>query len=102
VFSVPTTYADPKGLFLIEALANGLPVVQPRHGAFPEIIARTGGGVLVAPEEPDALAEALRGLLEDRTRAIEMGAAGAAGVRAHYTVDQMASAAEQVLTQVRH
>lgn len=96
VFSVPTTYADPKGLFLLEAMANGLPVVQPRHGAFPEIIARTGGGVLVAPEEPDSLAEALRSLLVDRPLALSMGAAGAAAVRAHYTVDQMAAAAERV------
>jgi glycosyltransferase involved in cell wall biosynthesis len=100
VFSVPTTYAEPKGLFLLEAMANGLPVVQPRHGAFPEIIARTGGGVLVTPEEPDALAEALRVLLADRARAAELSAAGASGVRAHYTVDQMAASAERVLTQV--
>ena len=102
VFSVPTTYADPKGLFLLEAMANGLPVVQPRHGAFPEIIARTGGGVLVAPEEPDSLAEALWQLLDNRARATELGAAGAEGVRAHYTVDQMAASAEQVLKQVSH
>jgi glycosyltransferase involved in cell wall biosynthesis len=81
-------------------MANGLPVVQPRHGAFPEIIARTGGGVLVTPEEPDALAEALRSLLVDRARAAALGAAGAAGVRAHYTVDQMAAAAERVFTEV--
>ena len=94
VFSVPTTYAEPKGLFLLEAMANGLPVVQPRHGAFPEIITRTGGGVLVTPEEPDALADALRSLLVDRSRAAALGAAGAAGVRAHYTVDQMAASAE--------
>ena len=97
VFSVPTTYADPKGLFLLEAMANGLPVVQPRHGAFPEIIARTGGGVLVTPEDPDSLADALQLLLDDRARAVELGAAGAAGVRAHYTLDQMAAAAERVL-----
>lgn len=100
IFSVPTTYADPKGLFLLEAMANGLPVVQPRHGAFPEIIARTGGGVMVAPEEPDALADALNSLLRDRDRAAAFGAAGAAGVRAHYTVDQMAASAEQVFLQV--
>jgi glycosyltransferase involved in cell wall biosynthesis len=98
VFSVPTTYADPKGLFLIEAMANGLPVVQPRHGAFPEIIGRTGGGLLVPSEDPESLADALQSLLEDRQRAAALGAAGAAGVRAHYTVDQMAASAEQVFS----
>ena len=99
VFSVPTTYADPKGLFLLEAMANGLPVVQPRHGAFPEIIARTGG-VMVPPEDPDALADALNTLLTDRTGAAKLGADAAAGVRAHYTLDQMAASAEGVYSKV--
>jgi glycosyltransferase involved in cell wall biosynthesis len=96
VFSVPTTYADPKGLFLIEAMANGLPVVEPRHGAFPEIIARAGGGVLVTPEDPASLAQALHTLVIDRTRAAEMGRTAAAGVRHHYTLAQAAATAEQV------
>jgi glycosyltransferase involved in cell wall biosynthesis len=100
VFSVPTTYADPKGLFLIEAMANGLPVVQPRHGAFPEIIARTGGGLMVPPEDGEALADALHTLLRDRVRAAELGTAAALGVRAHYTMDHMATAAERVYTEV--
>jgi glycosyltransferase involved in cell wall biosynthesis len=100
VFSVPTTYADPKGLFLIEAMANGVPVVQPRHGAFPEIIARTGGGLMVPPEDGEALADALHTLLRDRVRAAELGAAAALGVRAHYTMDHMATAAERVYTEV--
>jgi glycosyltransferase involved in cell wall biosynthesis len=77
-------------------MANGVPVVEPRHGAFPEIIARTGGGVLVPPDEPAALAEALHGLIADRDRAIELGAQAAAGVRRHYTVGQAAETAERV------
>ena len=47
--SVPTVYREPKGLFVLEALACGVPVVQPAHGAFPEMIERTGGGILVEP-----------------------------------------------------
>mgnify|MGYP002628790077 CR=1 FL=1 len=96
VFSVPTTYADPKGMFVLEAMANGLPVVAPKHGAFPEIIARTGGGELVPAEHPEALADALHTLLVDRARANELSLAGSAGVRASYTVDHMAAAAERV------
>ncbi len=96
VFSVPTTYADPKGLFLIEAMANGLPVVEPRHGAFPEIVNRTGGGLLVTPEDPAALAQALYALITDRARAAQLGQAAAAGVREHYTVAQAAATAEQI------
>jgi glycosyltransferase involved in cell wall biosynthesis len=100
VFSVPTTYADPKGLFLIEAMANGLPVVEPRHGAFPEIITRTGGGLLVTPDDPVALAQALHTLITDRAKATELGAAAAAGVRTHYTVAQAAEKAEQAYQKV--
>jgi len=100
VFSVPTTYADPKGLFLIEAMANGLPVVEPRHGAFPEIINLTGGGMLVTPEEPASLAQALYTLVKDRARAAQLGQAAAAGVREHFTVAQAATKAETIYQRV--
>src|SRR5204863_4022784 len=65
VLSVPTTYREPKGLYVLEALANGVPVVQPRHGAFPELIEATGGGLLVNPDDPEDLARGLRPLLEN-------------------------------------
>ncbi|HUF48396.1 MAG TPA: glycosyltransferase family 4 protein [Vicinamibacterales bacterium] len=96
IVSVPSTYAEPKGLSVLEAMANGIPVVQPRHGAFPEVIERTGGGLLVPPGDPDALAAALFGLLTDRDRAAVLGRAGAAGVRAHYSGAHMAESAERV------
>ena len=96
LFSVPAVYAEPKGLSLLEAMANGVPIVQPRRGAFTEIAQRTGGGVLVAPDEPEALADALLALLLDRDRAAALGRAGAEGVKQQYSVDQMAHAAEKV------
>ena len=65
VLSVPTVYREPKGLYVLEAWANGVPVVQPRHGAFPELIEATGGGLLVAPDDTAALADGLRRMLED-------------------------------------
>jgi glycosyltransferase involved in cell wall biosynthesis len=61
VLSVPTIYREPKGLFVLEALANGTPVVQPRHGSFPELIEATGGGLLVAPGDPAVLAATFAG-----------------------------------------
>ncbi len=52
VLSVPATYDEPKGVFLLEAMASGVPVVQPRRGAFTEVVEKTGGGLLVAPDDP--------------------------------------------------
>ena len=57
MFSLPTVYHEPKGIPVLEAWANGIPVVQPAHGAFPEMVQRTSGGILVTPEDPHALAE---------------------------------------------
>ena len=96
VMSVPTTYHEPKGLFLMEALASGVPVVQPRIGAFPEIIEKTGGGLIVDAEDPDALADGILALRRDPALAETMGRAGAAGVREHYTVERMADQVEAV------
>jgi len=95
VFSVPATYDEPKGMFLLEALANGVPVVQPERGAFPEIVLKTGGGLLVAVDDPSALAEGILALWRDPERAAALGRAGARGVREHYDVGAMAEAAER-------
>src|SRR4029077_15730115 len=76
VLSVPATYDEPKGFFLLEAMASGVPVVQPRRGAFTEIIEKTGGGLLVAPDDPQALGDALFELWQDRGEGAAAGAAG--------------------------
>jgi glycosyltransferase involved in cell wall biosynthesis len=96
VLSVPSPYVEPKGLYLLEAMASGVPVVQPRHGAFPEMIANTGGGLLVEPGDPAAFAEAFRTLRDDPGRAAELRRRGAEGVRRHYSVDRMADRALEV------
>jgi glycosyltransferase involved in cell wall biosynthesis len=89
---VPTEYVEPKGLFVLEALANGTPVVLPAHGAFPEILTRTGGGILVEPKDPHALAETLENMICDAERRAELAAQGAEGVRQSYSVTAMAAA----------
>lgn len=100
VLSVPTVYHEPKGLFLLEAMASGVPVVQPRRGAFPEIVQKTGGGMIVEPDDPVALADALETLWKDPARAASLGRAGVAGVRAHYDVGRMADAAQAAYANV--
>jgi glycosyltransferase involved in cell wall biosynthesis len=90
VLSVPTVYREPKGLYVLEALANGVPVVQPRHGSFPELIEATGGGLLVEPNDPHDLARALRRLLDDPAHRQELGRKGKERVQQHFTADRMA------------
>jgi glycosyltransferase involved in cell wall biosynthesis len=100
VLSVPATYAEPKGFFLFEAMANGIPVVQPRRGAFPEIVERTGGGLIVEVDDDEALADGLLRIWRDPALAATLSEAGAAGVREHYTAGRMAEEAESVYRSV--
>jgi glycosyltransferase involved in cell wall biosynthesis len=96
VFSVPTTYREPKGLYVLEAWANGVPVVQPRHGSFPELIEATGGGELSHVDDPHDLARILRELLQDPGRRQELGQRGQEGVRRHFHAERMAAETAKV------
>ena len=96
VASVPGPYAEPKGMSVLEALACGTPVVQPRHGAFPEMLGRTGGGLLFDPGDVAGLASALVELHDDPYRRKALGEQGARGVRREYSVGRMAEQAAQV------
>ncbi len=98
VLCVPSTYNEHKGIYLLEAMANGVPVVQPRRGAFPEIIAKTSGGLLVEPDDCGRLAEGILSIWKDPAWAEELGRNGSEGVRAHYSVAGMASRALEVYT----
>jgi glycosyltransferase involved in cell wall biosynthesis len=90
VLSVPATYDEPKGMFLLEAMACGVPVVQPRRGAFTEVVDKTGGGLLVEPDDPQSLADGLYALWSDREQARELGRKAYDGVRTHYGIGQSA------------
>jgi glycosyltransferase involved in cell wall biosynthesis len=90
ILSVPTTYREPKGLYLLEAWANGVPVVQPRHGSFPELIEASGAGLLVRPEDPEDLARGLGELLADTEKRRDLGRRGEQAVRQHFHAERMA------------
>jgi glycosyltransferase involved in cell wall biosynthesis len=93
VLSVPETYEDPKGMYLLEAMAAGVPVVQPRRGAFTEIVETTGGGMLVEPDSPERLARAFQELCNNPEKRRELGLRAYAGVREHYSAARMAESA---------
>jgi len=97
VFSVPARYGEAFGLYVIEALAAGVPVVEPRVAAFPELIEATGGGVLCTPDDPRALAEAIEELLLDQPRARTLGEAGRHAVFESFSAVAMARAMAQLL-----
>lgn len=100
VLSVPASYDEPKGIFLLEALACGVPVVQPRRGAFTEIVERTRGGLLVAPDDVESLAEGIASVLNDPATAERLSEEGYAGVRRHYNVGLMAGRTLDVFEEV--
>jgi len=90
VFSVPATYNEAFGLYLIEALASGVPLVQPAHSAFPEILQATGGGLLCDAHDLNSLADAIESLLLDPARARALGEAGRKAVAEKYSAETMA------------
>jgi len=82
-------------------MATGLPVVQPRRGAFIEIVESTGGGILVEPDSPDALAEGILDLWRDSEKRKNLGSAAFEGVRAHYNAARMLDATLEVYRRLR-
>ena len=90
VFSIPATYDEPKGMSLLEAMAAGVPVVQPRRGSFTEIVERTGGGLLVDGADAESIASGLLSLIESPSMKTELGKRAFNGVREHYGVSNMA------------
>ncbi len=90
VMSVPTVHPESKGLSVLEAWANAVPAVLPAHGAFPELIEDTGGGLLCRPCDPGSLAAGLKELLAHPGRAAEWGRRGQQAVRERYHAELMA------------
>jgi len=90
VFSTPALYGEAFGLYVLEALAAGVPVIQPRHAAFPELIAATGGGILCEPDDSKSLADGIEELLTNRDRARQLGLSGRKSVVEAFTIEEMA------------
>ncbi len=90
LMSVPVRKYDGYGLYILEANAARVPVVQPATGSFPEIINRTGGGLIYSPDTVDELAAAIVKLISDKTLRTELGNKGNSVVRKEFTTGKMA------------
>ena len=90
VVSVPVRNGEAFGIYLLECMASGIPVVQPALGAFPEIIELTGGGVIYKENTPEGLAQELEKLLSDPEEMDRLSRAGKEGVDKHFHIDVQA------------
>lgn len=99
VFSTPALYGEAFGLYLLEAMASGVPVVQPRHAAFPEIVAATGGG-LIAEANPNDLAEKIAQLVNNPPLARELGIKGRTSVLERFSISALAKNTISAYTEV--
>ena len=97
VLSVPATYGESFGLYVLEANAMGVPVVEPDHAGLAEVIGHTGGGILYEAGNTAALAEALAALIQDEPRRRALGEQGRAAVLERFTATRMAESVATVL-----
>jgi glycosyltransferase involved in cell wall biosynthesis len=87
VFCLPSS-AEGLPIVVLEAMASARPVVASPVGGTPELVAEGVTGLLVAPEDPEALAAALASLLADAGRARAMGEAGRDRVRREFSLER--------------
>ncbi len=90
VLSVPAQFGESFGFYVIEAMAAGVPVVQPRCASFPELIEITGGGITYEPADRETLAATLESFLHDPVKARKLGQAGREAVHEKFSIDTMA------------
>lgn len=100
LLSVPTVQREPKGLFVLEALAAGVPVVLPDHGAFPELLGDLEGGKLFPNDSPEAYQQALAQMLSDPAAARRLGEHGRSRLLATRTTRQVGMLLDQVLREL--
>ena len=100
VLSVPTEFLEPKGLYALEAMAAGVPVVLPAHGAFPEMIDATGGGVLVAPKSAQSWADAMEDMMKRPDHLRSLGQRGQQSVHLYRNSGSMAASTSAVIRKV--
>jgi glycosyltransferase involved in cell wall biosynthesis len=90
LLSVPVPAGEAFGAYQVEALAAGVPVVQPNVGCYPEFVAKTQGGLIYEPNTGEKLAEAMASLLSQPDRIRKMGDQGRRVVLENFSMERMA------------
>jgi glycosyltransferase involved in cell wall biosynthesis len=96
VLSVPATYGEAFGLYVVEALACGVPVVEPDHAGLGELLRAVGGGLLCIPDAPASLAERLTEIITDPALRDSLAEEGHTAVLMEFSADRMARDFEAV------
>ncbi|WP_163711647.1 glycosyltransferase family 4 protein [Mangrovibacterium lignilyticum] len=102
LLSVPVLNGEAFGLYQLEALASGIPLVQPELGAFPEVVNLSEGGVIYHPNSPKKLAKAWKSLILDPAKLSELSKAGLAGVKKHFDIHQQAKKLVDIYEKVKN
>lgn len=89
LLSVPVPGGEAFGAYQVEALAAGVPIVQPNVGCYPEFIELTNGGVIYEPNDGETLAETMSSLLTDPARVKKLGTQGREAVMRYFTIEDM-------------
>jgi glycosyltransferase involved in cell wall biosynthesis len=90
VISVPVRNGEAFGIYIAESLASGIPVVQPALGAFPEVLATTGGGIIYGDNTPESLSSSLKLLLDDPVRLMHLSEEARKGAEKHLSIHELA------------
>jgi glycosyltransferase involved in cell wall biosynthesis len=105
LLSVPVPGGEAFGAYQVEALAAGVPVVQPNAGCYPEFVEATGGGIIYDPNDSETLAKAIASLLSDPDRLRKLSEQGRKAVLERFSMDNMArdilAVYEEVLSGVK-
>jgi glycosyltransferase involved in cell wall biosynthesis len=91
LISVPVRIGEAFGMYLLESMASGVPVVQPALGAFPEIVGLSGGGVTYMPNSPEKLSETWAELLSNPEKMDKLSRDGYEGTKKKFNIHNHAA-----------
>lgn len=102
LLSVPVRNGEAFGMYLLEAMASGVPVVQPALGAFPEIAELSGGGIIYPENTPAQLASAWEKLLSNPEKLKALSAQGYEGVKQHFDIRTLSGKMVELYEKLRY